>query len=272
MPVTTDLPTPPDASGGWTRLLEGFGWRDVADILIVAAIATYLLRVMRDTRAFQMLRGLAVLVVLALAARWFSLPTTVWLVHGLLVLWAIALIIVLQPELRRLIVSLGEQRFLGSIFPQSAAVYHDIAEAANLMAKQGWGGLVIVERETSLAGFAESGTKVDADVRAELIATLFTPGSPLHDGAVIVREGRVFAAGCMLPLSETRVQVQTLGMRHRAALGITEETDAIAVIVSEEQKKVALAMNGQLTPPLDVDTLEELLNLHARSAAVGARA
>lgn len=255
---------PFEVQPGWQRLFEGFGWRDLADILVVAFVVTYLLRIIRDSRAMQMLRGLALLVVAMVIARHFSLHTMAWLVNALLVLWAIALIIVLQPELRRVIVSLGESSVLRTIFPQSAAAYHEIAAAARVLAASGWGGLVVVERETSLAGFAESGVRLDADVKAELIASIFTPGSPLHDGAVIVREGRLFAAACTLPLSEVRTQAQSLGMRHRAALGITEETDALAVIVSEESKKISLAMNAQLTPPLELETLEELLNLHTR--------
>ncbi len=247
------------------RLFEGFGPRDAVDIAVVALVITWLLRIMRETRAFQLLRGLAVLLLAAFLARRFALGTTVWLLNSLLVFWAIALIIVLQPELRRLIASLGEQTFLRSFFPQSAAVFHEIAQAAHLMTQQGWGGLIVVERETSLAGFADSGTRVNADIKAELLASVFTPGSPLHDGATIVREGRMFAAACTLPLSESKVQAQVLGMRHRAALGITEETDALVVVVSEEQKKMALAMKGQLTPPLDRETLEELLTLHSRT-------
>ncbi len=248
----------------WIHVFEGFGWRDLLDIALVAVIVTYLLRVMRATRAFQMLRGLGLIVLAVVVARLLQLSTTTWLLHSLLLLWAIALIIVLQPELRKLITMLGEQTFLRTLLPPSANAYHEIAEATRLMIRQGWGGIVAVERETSLAGFAESGTKLAADVNAELLAGIFTPGSPLHDGAVIVRGGRVFAAGCMLPLSESKAQALTFGMRHRAALGITEETDALVIVVSEEQKKVALAKDGRLTPPLDIETLEQLLNLHSR--------
>jgi diadenylate cyclase len=121
------------------------------------------------------------------------------------------------------------------------------------------GGLIVVERETSLAEFAESGTRIDAIVNAELLAAIFTPKGPLHDGAVIVREGRAWAAGCTLPLSQAKSQVQSLGMRHRAALGITEETDGLAVVISEESHKISMAMRGQLTPPLDAETLEDML-------------
>ena len=269
MAVTETIP-PAESAGLWSRVVEGFGWRDAVDILVVALIVTYLLRAIRDTRAFQMLRGLAILLVAAAVCRHLDLTTTVWLINALVVLWAIALVVVLQPELRRLISSLGEQKLLKSFFPaSSAAIYHEIAEASQMMGQQGWGGLIVLERETSLAGFAESGSRIDADAKAELLAAIFTPGSPLHDGAVIIRDGRIYAAACMLPLSETRPKTQALGMRHRAALGITEETDALAVIVSEEQRRTSLAMDGQLTPPLDQETLEELLTLHGRGAPAG---
>jgi diadenylate cyclase len=253
-----------EAAGWWSRLVSGFGWRDAIDITLVAVIVTYLLRAMRDTRALQLLRGLLVIVVAVMLARHFSLTVTTWLLDGLLVMWAIALIIILQPELRRIVAALGERTMLRNLFPQAGAPHREIAEAARMMMEQGWGGLIVIERETSLAGFAESGIRIDAEAKAALIAAVFTPGSPLHDGAVIMREGRLYAAACILPLSESQSHAASFGMRHRAAIGITEETDAIVVVVSEEQRKAALAKNGQLTPPLDMETLEEMLDLHCR--------
>ena len=247
------------------RAFEGFGWRDTLDIVLVAAILYWLLRLIRETRAFQMMRGLALLLIGALVARKLALPTTTWLFNSLLLLWAVGLIVTLQPELRRLISVIGEHFFFRSLFPQGTAVYREIAEACTMLAMRGWGGLVVIERETSLAGFAESGTVLNSEVNAELLATIFTPGSPLHDGGVIVRGDRLYAAGCILPMSEAKLQSHpAYGMRHRAAMGITEETDALAVVVSEERKQVSLAMNGQLTPPLDSQTLVQMLGLHGK--------
>jgi len=252
-------PLPPAGEGFLNRLLEGFGWRDSLDILVVAVVLAYLLRVVRDTRAFQMLRGLLIILVASFLVRRLSLYTTTWLLNGLLLVWIIGAVIVLQPELRRLVTGLGEPSWLRGLFPSSRGIYHEIARGAQLMARLKMGGLVVVERETGLAEFSESGTRIDALVNAELLAAIFTPRGPLHDGAVIVREGRAWAAGCTLPLSQAKSQVHTLGMRHRAALGITEETDALVVVVSEETHKIALAMRGQLTPPLDAETLEGML-------------
>ena len=252
----------------WTNLLAGFGWRDVADLVVVWAIVTGLLRIVRDTRTFQMLRGLGLLLLAAVVTRYLSLPTVTWLLQSLLVVFAIGLIIVLQPELRRLITTIGEQPFLKAFFPHSLVHVREIVEAARFLSDQGWGGLIILERETSLAGFGESGVRIDADIKAELLGSIFTPGSPLHDGAAIVRAGRIFAAGCTLPLSEVKSQVTALGMRHRAAIGVTEETDAVAIVVSEESRRIALAMRGQLTPPLDAATLEDMLMLHGKGSGV----
>lgn len=253
---------PPGGAGWVAQLMEGFGWRDVADIAVVALVLTYLLRVLRDTRAIQMLRGLIIVLIVAFITKKLSLTTTTWLLQGLSVVWLIGAVIVFQPELRRLVTGLGEPRWLKGLFPTQRGIYHEIARSAQLMSKFRIGGLIIVEREASLAEFAESGTRVDAIVNAELLATIFTPPGPLHDGAVIIREGRLYAAGCTLPLSQAKSEVQSLGMRHRAALGVTEETDSVAVVVSEETHKISMAMRGQLTPPLDPETVEEMLADH----------
>lgn len=250
----------------WSEVFAGFGFRDVLDVALVAAMVTYLLLAVRNTRAFQMLRGMGLVALAVVLARYFSLPTTTWLLQSLLFLLAIALVIILQPELRKLISTLGEQAVLRTLFPVPSAPYREISEAARQMVHRGWGGIVVIERVNSLEDLAESGKRLEAEVKADLLSAIFTPGSPLHDGAVIVREDRIFAAGCTLPLSRTKNQVQSLGMRHRAALGITEETDALVVVVSEEMKKVALAKDGQLTPPLDIETLERMLNLHGRES------
>jgi diadenylate cyclase len=250
--------------GGDLRyLVATFTVRDAIDVLLVAVVVAWFLRIIRDSRAFQMARGLGLVVVAALLARHFNLAATSWVLGSFIILWAVALIVVFQPELRRMVSTMGEQKFLTGFFPRPKFEYGEIAEACRIMAQQGWGGIIVVERRTNLTGFAESGTMIDAAVKSDLLATIFTPGSPLHDGAVILREGRVYAAGCTLPLSETRTQVATFGMRHRAAIGITEETDALAIVVSEEQRTMAMAKNGQMTPPLDLDTLASMLSLHA---------
>ena len=250
---------PPGGAGWLAQLFEGFGWRDVADIAVVTLVLSYLLRVVRDTRALQMLRGLVIVLIVAFITRKLSLTTTTWLLQGLSVVWLIGAVIVFQPELRRLVTGLGEPRWIKSLFPTQRGIYHEIARSAQLMSKFKMGGLIIVEREASLAEFAESGTRVDANVNAELLAAIFTPPGPLHDGAVIIREGRLYAAGCTLPLSQTKSEIQSLGMRHRAALGITEETDAVAVVISEETNKISMSVRGQLTPPLDAETVEGML-------------
>jgi len=252
-----------DLGGTIRYLISTFRAGDAIDILLVAIAVSWLLRIIRDSRAFQMARGLGLVIAAALLARHFHLAATSWVLGSFIILWAVALIVVFQPELRRMVSTLGEQRFLSGLFPQPQFEYGEITEACRIMAQQGWGGIVVVERQTNLTGFAESGTIIDAAVKADLLATIFTPGSPLHDGAVILREGRIYAAGCTLPLSEARTQVATFGMRHRAAIGITEETDALAIVVSEEQRTMAMSKNGQMTPPLDLETLGSMLALHS---------
>jgi len=251
-----------DMGGAIRYLVATFRPGDAVDIILVAVAVTWLLRIIRDSRAIQMVRGLGLVIAAALIARHFQLVATSWILGSFIILWAVGLIIVFQPELRRMVSTLGEQRFLAGLFPRPQFEYGEITEACRIMAQQGWGGIIVIERQTNLTGFAESGTIIDAAVKADLLATIFTPGSPLHDGAAILREGRILAAGCTLPLSEARTQVATFGMRHRAAIGITEETDALAIVVSEEQRTMAISKNGQMTPPLDVDTMASMLALH----------
>jgi len=260
------------ATRWWGQIFAGFGFRDILDIALVAFIVTYLLLAVRNTRAFQMLRGLGLVALAILLGRNFSLHTTTWLLQSLLFLLTIALVIILQPELRKLITALGEQTFFRTLFPPASVPYREIAEGARLLCDRGWGGIIAIERVNSLVEFSDAGRKVDAEVKAELLASIFTPGAPLHDGAVIIREGRIFAAACMLPLSEAKSRVGVFGMRHRAALGVTEQTDALVVVVSEEQKRASLAKDGQLTPPLDIETLERMLNLHGQGRTRGRRA
>ncbi len=252
-----------DAFALLARLCEGFGWRDGLDIALVAAMLYYLLRAVRESRTFQMLRGLVILLVAALIARKLSLPTTTWLLNSLILLWAIGLVVTFQPELRRLIAALAEHVFLKSLFPEPELLSGEVSAASSALAQRRWGGLIVIERDTSLAGLVDSGVMVQGVLRQDLLVTIFTPGSPMHDGAAVIRGDQIYAAGCMLPMSEAKGHSQRPhGMRHRAAMGITEQTDALAVVISEESGQISLAMNGELTPPLDGDTLRDMLTLN----------
>lgn len=223
----------------------------------------------KGTRAVQLLKGLAVLLVITAFASLFNLYTINWLLGKLMTALVVALPIVFQPELRRALEKLGRGKFLNH---SSLAFYGDaeqskinaeIARAATVLSKNKMGGLIIIERETGLVEYVDTGVKIDGLVGTEFLVNIFVPRTPLHDGAVIIRGGRVSAAACFLPLSESPHLSTDLGTRHRAGIGITEHSDAVAVIVSEETGIVSLAVEGNLfrhlKEPELVEKLAELL-------------
>ena len=259
-------------------MLSPEGWPEVSlvnilDILLVAALAYQLLRLVKGTRAAQMLVGLAVLALVAYGAHAGQLPMVDWLVSHLLPYAGIALVVLFQAEIRRGLARLGRRlTTAGRSQPQSKESYEDIVLAAGLFAQNRTGALMVMERESGLRTFAESGVPLDARLSYDLLATIFGPAAPLHDGAVIVRQDRIVAAACFLPLSMNPVISRQLGTRHRAGIGITEESDAVAVIVSEENGSIALAVGGKIERELSVEglrrRLSELLQAYLPPAAL----
>ena len=237
-------------------------WQDSIDILIVAILIYYLLLLIKESRALQMLKGLAVLLLVAFLSYIFELYTLNWILKGLWTAGLVALVILFQPEIRQALVALGKSRLFGGFFKEDSEFYHKITEAVRNIVRRKIGAIIVLERATSLKTFIDTGTLVDSEVSEELLVTIFTPKSPLHDGAVIIKERRIVAAGCVLPLAQDENINRELGMRHRAAIGITEETDAITIVVSEEFKTISLAIAGKITPAIDTDTLEEMLTLY----------
>ncbi len=236
---------------------------DLIDIILVAIILYNILLFMRGTRARSILLGLLVLAFLALLSHWFELRTLGWLIDKFATVWVIAFLIVFQPELRDLLVRMGQSPILRRFIPKEEA-YSGISElldAAFSLAREFKGSLIVIEREMSLKRFAETGRELEAKLSSELLQTIFTPHSPLHDGAVIVSRGRVIAAGVTLPLSSNPRYERFLGMRHRAAIGITEQTDAITIVVSEETGQVSLAIRGSLKRNLSKPTCENYLKV-----------
>ncbi len=235
---------------------------DAIDILIVSYLLYRLFSLMRGTRAASMFFGLIALFILSVVAQWFNLIAVNWLVSSLRTVWVIAFVIIFQPELRRALANLGHNPLLGRFVRVSeSGVIPEVVRAAQQMAEKKIGALIVLEKDTGLRTYAETGTAVDARVTAELLGTIFTPPSPLHDGAVIIQNDRVVAAGCILPLTQDQRVSQALGTRHRAALGLSEETDAIIIVVSEETGTIAYAESGKLHRKIDVKTLRtELLN------------
>jgi diadenylate cyclase len=247
--------------GAFSELLTHFTISSVLDILLVALVFYALFYFVQGTRAVQLLRGMIIVIFLAfLAGNVFHLTAFNWLIRNSIPALLVAIPVIFQPELRRALERLGRP---GSLLTRKSAttaqMVNLIARAASELSHQGFGALIVVEVSTGLQDFIDTGVKLDAQLSSDLLLSLFYKNSALHDGAVIVREDRVVAAGCVLPLSENPTLDRDLGTRHRAAIGITEGTDAIAVVVSEENGALAIAHNGRLVRRLDEGELNRLL-------------
>jgi diadenylate cyclase len=243
--------------------MVSFRWRDALDIALVLLIVYRLLVAFRGTRAAQMLMGVGGLLAAGLVARRLELSTISWLLDTFLAFWAVLLVVLFQPELRRALARLGQGQFVqaivGSSRAERAELVDEIARAAVTLASRRIGALVVIERTGGLRQYAELGVPLDAVASADLLESLFLPNSPLHDGAVLVEGTRIAAAGCFLPLSRTPDIARPLGSRHRAALGISEETDAVAVVASEETGRTSLAVDGRIESPIDEGALRRRL-------------
>ena len=239
----------------------------VVDILLVAILIYQFLMLVRGTRAAPMLIGVATLGLALYLARLGELRTLNWLLGTLLPYVVFALIVVFQPEIRQALTNLGGRISRMRTSSSVADVYDDIVLAANLFSQNQTGALIVIEREIGLRTYIESGVALDAKLSYDLLATIFRPSAPLHDGAVIVQRDRIAAAACFLPLSMNPVLSTQLGTRHRAGIGITEETDAVAVIISEETGSISLAIAGNIERDLSVERLRDRLgNLLRRYA------
>ena len=232
---------------------------DVIDILLVAVLIYQFLALIRGTRAVPILVGVAGITLAFYGAHVAELRTVNWLVGTLLPYAIFALIVVFQNEIRHALARLG-RKLTFSRTSQDSEAYDDIVLAANLFSQSQTGALIVIEREIGLRTYIESGVPLDANLSYDLLATIFRPSAPLHDGAVIIQKDRIAAAACFLPLSMNPVLSTQLGTRHRAGIGITEETDAIAVIVSEETGFISLAVAGNIERDITVEYLRERLS------------
>ena len=230
------------------------------DILLVAVVFYQVLVMIRGTRAAPMLAGVAVVAIIFYLARVGELTTLNWLISRLVPYVLFALIVVFQSEIRHVLADVGRRLRFGRGSASESDTYDDIVLAANLFSQHQTGALIVIEREIGLRTYIESGVPLDARLSYDLLATIFRPSAPLHDGAVIVQKERVAAAACFLPLSMNPVLSTQLGTRHRAGMGITEETDAIAVIVSEETGAISVAVGGKIERDLSVEQLRERLS------------
>ena len=242
-------------------LFQQFRWIDAMDILIVAVAIYQIILALRGTRAFQMLLGLALLYMASWVSLRIGLVTVNWALSNLLAVWLLLVIILFQPELRRALASMGRRGSLLRAFwrYQEAHMIDEIVRAITALAAKKVGAILVVERDSRLSDIVDSGTPMDAVVSRRLLESIFYPYSPLHDGAVILSRDRIMAAACLLPLSINPDLPRDLGTRHRAAVGATEEGDAIAIVVAEEIGAISLAVGGEITRNLDGAALRHRL-------------
>src|SRR5262245_11664813 len=234
---------------------------DVVDILIVAALFYRLLSLVRGTRSAQMIVGLLVIAAIGFVANYFDLLAVRWIVSSLKTVWLIVFVILFQPELRHALAQFGRTRYFRSFLRgDTYGVLGEVVRAAETLAHNRHGALMVIERNVGLRNFVETGTRLDAKVSAELLVTLFSPGSPLHDGATILREDTIIAGSCILPLSTDPRTAMALGTRHRAALGLSEESDAAIIVVSEQSGTVSVAYRGTLKQRLNEGELRSELS------------
>lgn len=242
--------------------------QDIIDIIIVSFVIYQIIRLVRETRAAQLVKGIIILVVVLQLSSWFHLNVLQYLLENTLQIGFLALIIIFQPELRRALEEVGRSRFgklFGSSNPRNREYGEDnvaieeIVRASGILAMNKTGALIVIERSTKLGEIIKTGIPLNADMSAELLLNIFVPNTALHDGAVIVRNDCIIAAACFLPLSQNAFLSKELGTRHRAAVGMSENSDAVIVVVSEETGKISLALNGSLTRNLTSDNLRRAL-------------
>jgi diadenylate cyclase len=242
-------------------VIHHFGWWDLLDVVIVAVLIYEILKLIRGTRAVQMGLGAAFLLLLFYISRFGHLETVNWLIRNMVGYVVFALIVLFQADIRRTLAHFGRTPFVSYFAKPEGAdeMIEEIAVAAGMLAGQRTGAIIAIEREIGLRNYIEGGIPLDATVTYDLLVTIFRPNTPLHDGAVIVQGDRIAAAACFLPLTVNPSVSKDFGTRHRAAIGLTEETDAVAIIVSEETGRISLALEGRIDSGLTVETLRPQL-------------
>lgn len=246
------------------ELILNIGIRDLIDMAIVSFAFYKIYTLVRETRAEQLIKGILMLLIATKASDWLGLFTTNWILEKTMTVGVIALLIVFQPELRRALEYIGRSRFFTKSFVEIkeediSDVIEEIIEASASLSRQKIGGLIVFERETGLSEVVETGSKINGSVSSGLLINIFIPNTPLHDGAVVIKDDKVKAAGCLLPLSENMNINKELGTRHRAALGISEKSDALAIVISEETGAISIADRGKLSRYVDIKTLRQIL-------------
>ena len=251
----------------FTNLFQHPDWHNVLDVLILTVLIYQVIKLVMHTRSNSLFKGIAVVLVMAWLANVMHLSAVSWLLTQIISMGLLFIVILFQPEFRRGLEQIGRSKFMRRVFglpgrQQPERIEEDVSEivrAMSNMARKKIGALIIVERHTGLGDVLESGTRLDAEISAPLIENIFEPNTPLHDGAMIIRNRRIESAACILPLSEDPTISRDLGTRHRAAIGITETSDAVSLIVSEETGIISMAREGRLTRHLDARSLTILL-------------
>lgn len=248
----------------WLQNLEFFfsylRFQDLIDLILVWLVVYRVLMLAKKSGAVQILSGLGILAIAHLVSSQLELYTFHWLLNKFFSNLFLIVVILFQAEIRRALAQLGSNPFFSHVSSlEEAHVIEEVSKAAIAIAQKGMGALIVIERDITLDYFIEIGTRLDAVPKAETMMAIFQPNSPIHDGALIIRSGRMFAAGCFLPLSKNPALDKNLGTRHRAAIGLTEETDAFVIVVSEENKSVGIVQGGLLTSDLDHAGLRQKL-------------
>lgn len=233
-------------------------WRPVLEIAFIWTLLYYLIRFFQGTRAMQVLMGLMILAAIFNFAKWLDLHTIHWVLTKLFAVGVVAILIIFQPELRRALARIG-QNTLGGTFLKKGGTVDEVVQAAEHLSRHRIGALIAIERDVGLKNYIESGILIDGKISAEMLTTLFTPNTPTHDGGVIVVDDRIAACGTLFPLSQNPNLAKSVGTRHRAAIGLTEETDAVCVVVSEETGTISVAVHGKLTADLGQEGLKRVL-------------
>lgn len=245
-------------------------WVDIVEILLIAFLMYHILVWVKNTRAWSLLKGIIVIAVFILIAAYFQMNTILWIVQNAFGVAVTAVVVILQPELRKALEELGQKNIISSIIPFetyrtseegrfSDKTINEITKACVEMGKVKTGALIVIEQNQSLSEYERTGIDVDGIVTSQLLINIFEKNTPLHDGAIIIRGNRITSATCYLPLSDNMALSKDLGTRHRAGVGISEATDSMTVIVSEETGKISVAYKGELERSLDGDRLKERL-------------
>lgn len=234
-------------------------FRNILDILIVAFIFYWVYKLIANTRAIQLLKGFIIIFIIAILSYLLRLDTVNWLITSLTTSLVITVVVLFQPELRRLITQFGQRNWITGVITNEPFQLDELVNSILAMAENKIGSLIVIERNTGLKSFAESGVSIDSHISEEIIRTIFHLNTPLHDGAIIIQEGRLSAAACYLPLSDSKQLKKIHGARHRAALGIAEETDALVLVTSEETGNITIMVNAKIQPKIKIADIKNTI-------------